>query len=39
LHLRAFKRAGDEPLMKGVLVVIALLADGMQPLEEVRAGR
>jgi hypothetical protein len=37
-HLRAVKYARDEPLMERVLVVIALIADGMQPLDEAGAG-
>jgi hypothetical protein len=35
----AVQRSGDEPLVEGMLVVIARLADGMKPLGEVGAGR
>jgi hypothetical protein len=35
LHLLARERAGYEPLVKGVLVVVALLADSMKPADEL----
>jgi hypothetical protein len=39
LYLSAIKGPRDQPLMEGMLVVIALLADGIQPGEKARAGR
>ena len=36
-HLRAVEHAGHEPLVKWVLVVIALIADGVQPFDEAGA--
>ena len=37
-HLRSVEHAGNEPLVKWVLVVIALIADGVQPFDEAGAG-
>jgi hypothetical protein len=36
--LRSVEHAGNEPLVKWVLVVIALIADGVQPFDEAGAG-
>jgi hypothetical protein len=35
LQLGAIERSRDKPLMKRVLVVVALLANGVQPCDEV----
>jgi hypothetical protein len=34
LHLFARKRAGNEALVKGMLVVVAFRADGLKPRDE-----
>jgi hypothetical protein len=39
LHGGAVKRTCDKPPMKRVLVVIALLADGIKPRDEAGIGR
>ena len=39
LDLRAAKGAGNQSLMKGVLVVVALQADRVQPREQAEAIR
>jgi hypothetical protein len=38
LDLGTIERSGDEPSMKGVLIMIALVADGAKPGDEARAG-
>jgi hypothetical protein len=35
LDLRSIERAGDEPLMERVFVVVARPSDGMEPVGEV----
>jgi len=34
LYLRAIERAGDELLMEWVLIVVARLTDGVEPVDE-----
>jgi hypothetical protein len=36
-NLLGIQRARDEPLMKGMLVVVAFRADGLEPRDEVTA--
>lgn len=38
LNLGAIERSGDKPLMEGMPVMIALVADGAEPGDEARAG-
>jgi len=39
LDLRAVERSGNETLMEGVLVMIARLTDGVEPVDEVACRR
>jgi hypothetical protein len=39
LHCGAVERSGDEPPVKRVLVVVAFIADGMKPRDEIGIGR
>jgi hypothetical protein len=39
LHLGAIQRTGDKTLVEGVLVVVPLAADGVEPLDQAGAER